>query len=144
MQTGTMNEWGYIESVVGPASIADFQWVLRSALDQFKAQIPNAKLVECSARVANPLYLLPEEPEGTQKIGVLIKYEVGGERDNLLPRMDEVIVKGIQNPGRIPWHEEGCPMQQCASEEHDFMGGGYDYRCKNCEDGLCECNCDSD
>jgi hypothetical protein len=59
------------------------------------------------------------------------------------PPIEKVTVKAIQNPGRIPWHEGGCPMQECAGEEHDFMGGGYDYRCKNCEDGLCECNCDA-
>jgi hypothetical protein len=78
-QTEPMSEWGFIESVLGPASVADFEWVTRSALNQLKEQVPNALPVECVVRVTTPLFLLPEEPKGTQKIGVLIKYEVEDE-----------------------------------------------------------------
>ena len=40
------------------------------------------------------------------------------------------------------FHDETCPLFDCAIENNFAYGGDGDVRCKGCEHDVCRCNCD--
>lgn len=79
-QCTVIHEWGHMAPVLGPATTHDFQWVILGALRSLQNQKPGATPIEVTAKVRTPRFPIPGEPEGTQSIMALIKYEVADEQ----------------------------------------------------------------